>query len=144
VTKEDIAHFGGTTQRQIDLSTGGWLGSEWLAKYVVAEKSARDRLMKIHQLLNGRLGGHVSLRLYTDILLLPRLIKAVLPQPASLPGQDQRARPLPPHSCPHSTPRAAVSTQSILRSTQRIDPRGGGSLRAGGAVLVAGVGGGKG
>lgn len=34
VTKGDIARFGGTKSRQHALSTEGWLGQEWLAKYV--------------------------------------------------------------------------------------------------------------
>lgn len=34
VTKGDIARFGGTKSRQHALSAEGWLGQEWLAKYV--------------------------------------------------------------------------------------------------------------
>ncbi|KAK8861325.1 hypothetical protein IAR55_002144 [Kwoniella newhampshirensis] len=35
VTKDDIKAFGGTKQRQADLSSEGWLGQEWLANYSV-------------------------------------------------------------------------------------------------------------
>ncbi|WWD16773.1 hypothetical protein CI109_101205 [Kwoniella shandongensis] len=35
VTKDDIKAFGGTKQRQADLSSDGWLGQEWLANYSV-------------------------------------------------------------------------------------------------------------
>lgn len=34
VTQADIKHFGSTEQRMHDLSGEGWLGKEWLAKYV--------------------------------------------------------------------------------------------------------------
>jgi len=34
VTQPDIRRFGSVEQRQRDLSNQGWLGQEWLAKYV--------------------------------------------------------------------------------------------------------------
>lgn len=35
VTKPDIESFGSLEKRQEDMSDQGWLGQEWLAKYVV-------------------------------------------------------------------------------------------------------------
>lgn len=34
VTSDDIKHTGGYEQRIHDMSIDGWLGQEWLAKYV--------------------------------------------------------------------------------------------------------------
>lgn len=45
VTKSDIARFGGTKARQHALSAEGWLGQEWLAKYVDFHRRHQPRLM---------------------------------------------------------------------------------------------------